>query len=428
MAYHLPYDLLLNLCCLAGQSVMHLGFAARLAGIRPKAWHFLCYGSLLFPIDLSFSKLLPCSTLPPIAAGALALYAMCRRALGSRPPLACLAAILAFFISQLSFGLINSAEAVLLPRLVGKPLLYWVLAAALALFFALCSCCYAAVERLLAWAKEGETPYLVVLLLPVLFCFAAELYLLNTAYASISPSLSPGQMGKHGALLLLQGMGLGATLCTLYAYRQLCRGFRAQAALESLTQAAQAQKIYIAEAQARYEQTRAFRHDVKNHLSLLDGLLSSGRVEEGRAYLSKLEAASGSLSFPYQTGSPVVDILLAEKLGLAKEIPAEVSLLLPSPWGVDDLDLCILFANALDNAIAACRSAQGEAFIRISGKRQGDFYLLTFTNACSGSGLPSPGTGLANIRAVAEKYQGAMETELAGRQFSLRVLLNAAST
>ena len=46
---------------------------------------------------------------------------------------------------------------------------------------------------------------------------------------------------------------------------------------------------------------------------VLDGLLRSGKLEEGREYLKKLEAVSESLSFPYQTGNPVVDILLGEK-------------------------------------------------------------------------------------------------------------------
>ena len=56
----------------------------------------------------------------------------------------------------------------------------------------------------------------------------------------------------------------------------------------------------------------------------------------------------------------MVDILLSEKLGLAKEITAEVSLLLPRPCGMDDFDLCVIFANALDNAINAYQSGELE--------------------------------------------------------------------
>ena len=56
----------------------------------------------------------------------------------------------------------------------------------------------------------------------------------------------------------------------------------------------------------------------------------------------------------------------------------------------------MIFANALDNAIAACRSAAGERSIRITGRQQGDFYLLAFENTCLEGPLPPAGTGLAN--------------------------------
>ena len=298
------------------------------------------------------------------------------------------------------------------------------IAALYLLFLVLCAGCYYAVLKLLAWTEDSQTPYIGLLLFPGLFFFAAELYILHTAYSIFAPIISLEEVGRHSTLLLLQVMGLAALLCTLYAYRQLCKGFQAQAELQSLTQAAHEQKVYIAEAQARYEQTKSFRHDIKNHLSVLDGLLRGGKLEEGREYLKKLEAVSESLSFPYQTGNPVVDILLGEKLGLAKEIAAEVSLVLPKPCGIDDFDLCVLFANALDNAIAACRANDGAKAIRISGKQQGDFYMLTFENTCSDEPLPPAGTGLSNIKAVAEKYHGALLTEKNGRQYYLSVLLN----
>jgi len=188
--------------------------------------------------------------------------------------------------------------------------------------------------------------------------------------------------------------------------------------------AARAQRAYLAGAQARSEQTRAFRHDIRNHLSVLDGLLRRGELEAGRAYLSKLEAVSASLTGPYQTGSPVVDILLGEKLGLAPEITAEVALVLPQPCGIDEPDLCVIFANALDNAVAACRAGGDAPFLRVAGQRQGDFYLLTFENTCPEGPLPPPGTGLASLRAAAGKYRGAVQTEKAGGRFTLSVLLD----
>ena len=417
------FALFLDGICLLGQGVMHIIFVSRLTGKKQKPLCFAVYILLLTALQLVSVRLSLSGTLS-IAACVLELYAVSRFWMGNQPSVSWLAAVLAFYVSQLSLGIINSVEAALFPRFIGSPLLYLLLLAAQVLFFTLCTGCYYAVLKLLAWTEDSQTPYIGLLLFPGLFFFAAELYILQTAYSIFAPIISLEEVGRHSTLLLLQVMGLAALLCTLYAYRQLCRGFQAQAELQSLTQAAHEQKVYIAEAQARYEQTKSFRHDIKNHLSVLDGLLRGGKLEEGREYLKKLEAVSEALSFPYQTGNPVVDILLGEKLGLAKEIAAEVSLVLPKPCGIDDFDLCVLFANALDNAIAACRANDGAKAIRISGKQQGDFYMLTFENTCSDEPLPPAGTGLSNIKAVAEKYHGALLTEKNGRQYYLSVLLN----
>ena len=417
------FALFLDGICLLGQGVMHILFVSRLTGKKLKPLHFAVYILLLAALQLVAVGISLSGTLS-IAAGVLELYAVSRFWMGNQPSVSWLAAVLAFYVSQLSFGMINSVEAALFPRLIGSPLLYLLLLVAQVLFFALCAGCYYAVLKFLAWTEDSQTPYIGLLLFPGLFFFASELYILETAYSFFAPIVSLKEVGKHSTLLLLQVMGLAALLCTLYAHRQLCKGFQAQAELQSLTQAAHTQKVYITEAQVRYEQTKSFRHDIKNHLSVLDGLLKNGKLEEGREYLKKLEAVSEALSFPYQTGNPVVDILLGEKLGLAKEIAAEVSLVLPKPCGIDDFDLCVLFANALDNAIAACRANDGAKAIRISGKQQGDFYMLTFENTCSDGPLPLAGTGLSNIKAVAGKYHGAMLTEKNGRQFYLSVLLN----
>ena len=419
--------LLDSLCLLVGHGVMHMVFISRLTRKKLKKWYFAAYFLLLGMIQLISDRLALDGTLS-VGIGVLALYGLSRYGMRNQRSVSWLAAVLSYYVSQLSFGIINSVEAALFPRFIGSPLFYLLFLAAQLLFFVLCAGCYYAVLKLLDWTEDSQTPYIGLLLFPGLFFFAAELYILQTAYSFFAPTISLEEVGKHSTLLLLQVMGLAALLCTLYAYRHLCQGFQAQAELQSLTQAARAQRVYIAEAQARYGQTRSFRHDIKNHLSVLDGLLRSGKLAEGREYLKKLETISESLSFPCQTGNPVVDILLGEKLGLAKEIAAEVSLVLPKPCGIDDFDLCVLFANALDNAIAACRASDGAKAIRISGKQQGDFYMLIFENTCSGKPVPPAGTGLSNIRTVAEKYHGAVLTEKSGGRFCLSVLLNASSS
>ena len=412
-------------CLLVGHGVMHLLFISRLTGRKLRGWHFAVYFLLLGVIQLVSVRLSLDGSLS-VGVGVAALYALSRYGMGSPRSVSWLSAVLAYYVSQLSFGIVNSVEAAVFPRFIGSPLFYPLLLAAQLLFFALCAGCCHAVLKLLTWTEDSQTPYIGLLLFPGLFFFAAELYILQTAYSFFTPTVSLEEVGRHGALLFLQVMGLAALLCTLYAYRHLCLGFQAQAAVQSLTQAAQAQKVYVAEARARYEQTRSFRHDIRNHLAVLEGLLNAGKLEEGRAYLNRLDAVSGALSAPCRTGNGVVDVLLGEKLELAKAggIETEVSLVLPGPCVIDDFDLCVLFANALDNAVSACRSGGEPRSIRVAGRRQGDFYMLTFENTCPEGPLPPPGTGLSNIRAAAEKYHGAALVEKTGRLFTLSVLLN----
>lgn len=421
------YSFCLDAFSLAGQSMIHILFISRFTGKKQKVWHIVIYFFLLCMLEWLAGRF-AITGLSGIGAfiELLILCGMSRFLLGNSGTLSWVAAVLAIYITQFSFGIINSAEAMAFPGLIGKPLLYPMLFLATLAAFAISAGSYKLVLKFLSLAEDSQTPYIGLLLFPGLFFFTAEQYILHTSYHIPPSTLSLAEAGKHTALLFLQILGLGALLCTLYAYRRICWGFQAQAALSSLSQASQAQKIYIAEAQLRYEQTKAFRHDIKNHLSVLDGLLKNGRLEEGRAYLERLEITSSGLSFPYHTGNTVVDILLGEKLSLAEAegIMVELSLLLPESCGIDDFDLCVIVANALDNAIHACQSVEGDKIIRITGERQGDFYLLTFENACSSKALPPAGIGLTNIRTVAEKYHGAMLTEKADLRFSLHVLLN----
>lgn len=415
------FTICLNGLSLAAQSLLYMAFLCRLTGRRGRAWQFALCLLLLSGIEAVFSAA-GWGAPAAMAAALAALYAMSRLALGNRPVPSCTAALLAVYVFQMAAGMVNSVEAVWFPHVSrGLPLYALVVLAVLA-SIALCALCYELVLRLLPLGEDQ--PALGLLPLPGLFFLAAEVYILETAYSRLSPAPEP--LGRHMALLALQALGLAALLCTLYACRRACRGLEAQRALESLAQSVQAQRTYVAEAQARYEKTRSFRHDLQNHLSVLDGLLAAGRTEEARGYLEKLEAASAALAPPCRTGDPAVDALLGEKLALAEArgIPAEISLRLPEDGELDGFDLCVIFANALDNALRACGEAEGEPFLRVRGERQGDFYRLEFENSCVPGPPPEPGTGLQNIRAAAEKYGGAAAYERTGGRFRLDVLLN----
>ena len=419
------FSFILNGFTIILQSIIHLLFTGHLTGKKIYVWHFAVYLIFVCSVEQIFTEFsLP--TLLAVSLEIVILYLINHLLLGNPKFVSLIASVFAVYISQLSFGIVNSIEAILFPALVGKPLLYFLIVCATLIAFAICSFCYITVLKLLSFQEDRQTSNVGLLLFPSLFFLAAELYILQTSYSQLPYIFSLAEYGKHLVLLSLQILGLTGLVFTLYAYKRVCQNLKLQEMLTAAALAAESQKTYITEAKMRYEQTKAFRHDIKNHLLVLDKLLSNGNLEESRAYLKKMETVSSALSFPYQTGNPVVDILLSEKLELAKTdgIEAAVSMILPSSCGIDDFDLCIIFANALDNAIKACQSVKETKFISITGEQQGDFYMLEFENTCLDGSLCPPGTGLSNIRAVAEKYHGAVPVEKANSHFHLNVLLN----
>lgn len=417
------FGLCLDSVNLIAQSILHIGFTCRFSGKNVKAWYVLVYFFLLCLIEVG-SRRFSLGGIFAVSLQLVVLYGINRLAVRNQRAVSWASAIFAVYVLQLSFGIINSVEGIVFPYItIGIPLFYLLLIFAFLAAFLLCICCYIVVLSCLSLNEETQNPYIWILLLSGFFFFSTELYLLQTAYHYIPVRR---ETGKHLILLVMQVLGLGALIGTLYAYQRACRDAEAQSALSSLRQAAHSQRIYVAEAQARYEKTQAFRHDINNHFSVLNGLLNTGQTEKAKNYLKKLETAASSLAFLYQTGNPVLDVLLGEKLELARlnEIESDVSFILPKSCRADDFDLCVIFANALDNAIKACQQVQGRRFIAVKGELQGDFYMLEFKNSC----LPEPilpmGTGLFNIKAAVQKYHGAMLTEQKDGCFFLHVLID----
>lgn len=406
---------------LAAQGSLQMYFSGRFTGKAQKPWYFAGYLALLYT-SASFPS-------PPLATilVLLALYGANRFFLGNSRSVSSVATILAGYVSWLSTGVSNSLTFLLFPNVPVHVFLGYLLACLAMLGgLALCLFCYWLITKLFSLETGLQEPYIWMLLPPGLFFFAVELYILKHEYGSVLVVPYPVETGKQLSLLAFQILGLGALFCALYAYQRTCDGFKAMTALTALEQETHAQKTYVAQAQLRYGRTQAFRHDIKNHLTVLAGLLKTGDYDRAQGYLKKLETIAGGLSFPACTGHPVVDILLEDKLALAQAsgVKAEVSLTLPNSCQVNDLDLCIIFANAIDNAIQACMQGDGPQLICINGTRQGSFYMLEFENTCADRTALKMGVGLSNIKAVAEKYGGAITIEKSPFVFRLNVLLD----
>lgn len=233
---------------------------------------------------------------------------------------------------------------------------------------------------------------------------------------------------QHGEMLFLQLCAFLCLFIVLLLCQKIQKALKSQESLRLLEQQTHIQEIYLKESQARLTQTRAFRHDIQNHLLVLTQLLKNGQIDQAREYISLLEPTAAALSFPIQTGLPAVDALLGSKLTMASQekISVQCELQIPSHTQILDIDWCILLSNALDNAIAACRQVpEQERSLQILGKKKGNFYLLSVKNRCDTclKELPAYGTGMTNMQTTAEKYGGTLHVKIIEGCFHLDILL-----
>lgn len=339
---------------------------------------------------------------------------------------ALLYAALTVEIMQLCYGIVNSLIAILYPALsswnqkvVGMMfMLLGNMASLLSAVF-----CYHMIYKFFTHSEGMKKQYMLMILTPILMLFLMDEYINSTIYENAENIIST----NHYQMFVIQLLGMVSLFCILFAYKKLLQNFRLSTELSLLTQEEHSLNQYVEEAKTRYEETKSFRHDIKNHITVVRELLQSGKSEQALNYIANMEDIAEELSFPCATNNPVADILIGNKLAIAKsmEIDVNCSLTLPYPCLVRDIDFGIILSNALDNAIHACKNMDSDAekYIRVTGHMQGDFILLEVENSFQGKGTFKKGTGLLNISTVAEKYHGAMNIKTLGTSFVISVLL-----
>lgn len=103
--------------------------------------------------------------------------------------------------------------------------------------------------------------------------------------------------------------------------------------------------------------------------------------------------------------------------------------------GAPDSDLCVVFANLLENAAEACaRMKQGEHFVTLHSSWQDGLLTITMENSFEGpireengqfysSKRDDFGVGLSSVQAMASKYGGRARFSHTDSVFSSSVFL-----
>ena len=181
------------------------------------------------------------------------------------------------------------------------------------------------------------------------------------------------------------------------------------------------------------------RHDLKNHLIAIDSFGQSGDLERQHIYISKLSGAFSNAEVLFSSGHLLVDSILQSKSKKMEQlgIRAEWQLSpLPSVLNIEDIDLCSLLGNVLDNAIEACERIedQEKRSIKVYLNAKGQHFSMQVVNAAENAdcNLASKyvlsrkkknriGLGLANCQEIVERYNGVMDINVNEQGSSVEV-------
>lgn len=197
-------------------------------------------------------------------------------------------------------------------------------------------------------------------------------------------------------------------------------------------------KQQVEEIENMYMTMRGWRHDYHNHLQSLKGYLKLGETAKMEAYLKDLETDLDSIDTLYHSGNLQVDAILDAKLAIAKkdEISIKCDAALPPSLHVNEIDLCVIIGNLLDNAIESCRKVdqKEDRFIRVYlGVLKKQLYI-SVANATSesvkirtdtyfSSKRGDHGHGLKRVDQVVEKYEGYLNRQNEPGVFATEILL-----
>lgn len=196
------------------------------------------------------------------------------------------------------------------------------------------------------------------------------------------------------------------------------------------------QRQYYDDVFRSQQEIRKTRHDLKNIFIAVLGELNDGNVEETKRMIEKkLNEVEQTMNLPSGGDSIIETVIYAKKTeALKRGIELKTNVSINRPIFNDKLDLAVLVANLLDNAIEATVDVKDGKIIDFSFITDKDNLVVFCKNPTinevdvnrirtTKKDSTKHGFGIMSIRSVAEKYNGSYIMECNNGVFSGTVVM-----
>lgn len=190
----------------------------------------------------------------------------------------------------------------------------------------------------------------------------------------------------------------------------------------------------------KVEMGRIFRHDMRHHLLVLSGMLQQSNVSGAQQYIQEMQGRMSTLIQAVWCPNSAVNAVLASYFAQAEEAGSRVdaTVNIPAVIPCGDMDLCIILANTLENAVQACRQIPevSERWISLYlDMSDNQRITLDIENACpmpvvfGADGFPEVddrtehGFGLRSVQTVTDRCGGLFRCRWDDGCFGVRAVL-----
>ena len=181
------------------------------------------------------------------------------------------------------------------------------------------------------------------------------------------------------------GAGVGLFTVNILVYcimRQMSRKNQENTSLLIDKMQLEVYKSQLVNLEKQQEEIKQICHDMKNHLQYISGLIQVQAYDEAQNYLEDMLKSKLDLGYTNViTGNRVVDIIANSKLSVcnANQIKTAISIS-QFDLGMEDIDVCVVLGNLLDNAIEACCKVESERFLFFEMVQNKGYVHLTLKN------------------------------------------------
>jgi signal transduction histidine kinase len=229
---------------------------------------------------------------------------------------------------------------------------------------------------------------------------------------------------------------IGLNLFIAYLFEYISKSNELENQLNLFQQQANIQYNYYNNLEKEYQQMRKLRHDIRNHLQMLEKLYQSNEKQMADQYAKNIYEMMDTLKQKKYCDNTMLNIIMNDKNKIAElnQIQFDCNIGNIKVDFIAPIDLTTIFANLLDNAIEGCKKIDGNRFIKLMAEPFHDFININISNSFSGDAIKKgdrylstkaahDGIGIPNVIQNVEKYGGNLMIHTDQSVFTVNIVI-----